>query len=465
MNRKTTEVLNTHRPILVDVIVKGVRARTDAVRCLVGENLEFNTASMESYFFEDWEPVLYDSLLLAAAVEFCDKSFRRPVEFWGRHFEVNVPVHDPERWSQPSVSQALHDTLNFLTGDRWMIRFIGRKEAQTPPLKQLHFKLEPDVAAVIPFSNGLDSQAVAGLSSLTLGNKLALIRLQSNDESGIRSFGKAFTAVPFRVKKSKLKFVESSARSRGFKFAIVSGLAAYLSKSNRIILPESGQGALGPALIPVGQGYEDYRSHPLFTKKMEKFLFALLGSKVEYDIPRIWNTKGETVKQFIELCNGKSTNWIKTRSCWQQNRQSSVNGRWRHCGICAACLLRRMSIHAAGLAEPKNTYVWENLAANSFLDGAAHAFPPKKITTSLKEYAIAGVLYLDHLSEIGTAPLAQQMLNLRAHQLGISLGITGEEAKKKLHTLLHNHRNEWKSYLESLGSKSFIKDWTVQGNP
>ena len=43
-------------------------------------------------------------------------------------------------------------------------------------------------------------------------------------------------------------------------------------------MPESGQGALGPALAPVGQAYADYRNHPLFTGRMEKFLFALLRS-------------------------------------------------------------------------------------------------------------------------------------------------------------------------------------------
>jgi 7-cyano-7-deazaguanine synthase in queuosine biosynthesis len=462
MKSKPNEVLNNLKPILVDVTVKGVRPRAEAVRCVVGENLEFDTASMESYFFEDWEPVLYDALLLAAAIEFCDKTFRRPTEFWGRYFDLIVPVHEPERWSQPNVLQSLIEALNFLTGDRWNIKFIGRRDPQVPPLKQLHFKLEPDVAAVIPFSNGLDSQAVAGLMGLTLGTRLALIRLQPNQDHRGQNFRRAFTAVPVHVKNTNRRFSESSARSRGFKFAIVSGLAAYLSKANTVILPESGQGALGPALIPVGQVYEDYRCHPLFTKRMEKFLHALLGAKVEFKIPRIWNTKGETVRQFVEQCKDQSKSWKATRSCWQQNRQSSVNGKWRHCGICAACLLRRMSIHSAGLAEPNNTYVWENLSAETFLGGAAKEFPAGKITNSLKEYAIAGVLFLDHLSGLGTSVLAKQTLKLRAKQLASSLEIKEEEAQANLGSLLENHRKEWNGFLESIGPRSFISKWTTQ---
>ncbi len=53
--------------------------------------------------------------------------------------------------------------------------------------------------------------------------------------------------------------------------------STYLAGASRVIVPESGQGALGPALVPVGQAYVDYRSHPLFTERMERFLAALLG--------------------------------------------------------------------------------------------------------------------------------------------------------------------------------------------
>ena len=83
--------------------------------------------------------------------------------------------------------------------------------------------------------------------------------------------------------------------------------------------------------------------------------------------------------------------WNTTWSCWQQNRHSSVAGRKRQCGVCAACFLRRLSVHAAGLEEVPETYVWENLSARSFEAGAASAF--SRITTAHREYAIAGALH------------------------------------------------------------------------
>ena len=96
--------------------------------------------------------------------------------------------------------------------------------------------------------------------------------------------------------------VESSGRSRGFKFALLSGVAAYLSGTKQVIVPESGQGALGPSLIPVGQEYEDYRNHPLFTHRMTVFLSALLDHKVRYTHPRLWHTKAETLAEFVANC-------------------------------------------------------------------------------------------------------------------------------------------------------------------
>ena len=185
-----------------------------------------------------------------------------------------------------------------------------------------------------------------------------------------------FTRTPYEISHGRKAVRESSARSRGFKFAVISGIAAYLSNAGKIIVPESGQGALGPSLVTVGQAGEDYRSHPLFTRRMEMFLKAILGHTVSYEFPQIWNTKAETLRQFVDEC--KDSSWSKTHSCWQQNRQSSVDKKWRHCGVCAACMLRRLSVHAAGLQEKKETYVWEDLSAETFIGWSRYFVREKK---------------------------------------------------------------------------------------
>jgi 7-cyano-7-deazaguanine synthase in queuosine biosynthesis len=448
--------------IRIHVTEPGQNTRRGWVRCEVGKNVEFSTARLESYCIAKWDPTVYDALLVAAAAEFGDRIQRRPSLSWQRDIELIIPVHAPARWREKPVSESLHDALNFLTGDRWQIGFCERRQDLTPP-QQGQFNLPAELTAVIPFSDGLDSRCVAGILAREMGDRLIRVRLgkKTCDGKELSSQRQPFTSVPYHVRSGKRPFAESSARSRGFKFALLSGLSAYLAKAGQVIVPESGQGALGPALVPVGQGYEDYRSHPLFTDRMEKFLMALLGWQVRFGFPRLWYTKAETLRAFAETCKDGSS-WTGTWSCWQQTRQVSVDGKKRQCGICAACLLRRLSVYAAGLTEAKETYVWEDLSAPGFEAGAAGSFGAKKITGALREYAIAGALHLDHLAGLRSSRANSRMLDLSAFQLGRSLGISEAEARSKLDRLLLKHESEWKGFVDSLGGSSFLANWASQ---
>ena len=443
----------------VHVVEPGVAVRSGWLRCHIGRNVEFSTERLESYCIAKWEPVVYDALLVAAAVEFADRTQRRPSLSWQRDFQLMIPVHEPERWNNKAVLDALHDVLNFLTGDRWQMEFCKRKKPLSAPTQQ-QFSLPSGLTAVIPYSDGMDSRCVAGILDRKMGDKLIRVRLGSKASDGktLSRLRQPFTSVPYRVQAGRHSFVESTARSRGFKFALVSGLAAYLTKAGQVIVPESGQGALGPVLITVGQGYEDYRSHPLFTERMERFLNALLRHKLRFDFTQLWQTKAETLKKFTDDCKD-GPSWAATWSCWQQTRQVSVDKKKRQCGICAACLLRRMSVHAAGLSEAKETYVWENLSARTFEAGAAASFPKNKITKALREYAIAGTLHLDHLAQIRKSQANSEMLELFCFQLSRSLGIEEEDVRSKLDRLLAQHETEWKSFITSLGENSFMANW------
>jgi hypothetical protein len=291
------------------------------------------------------------------------------------------------------------------------------------------------------------------------------VHLGSKDYGGPNPSGRRqpFTAVPYEIRPGSRAFVESSARSRGFKFALISGLAAYLSGAGRVIVPESGQGALGPVLVPVGQAYPDYRNHPLFTARMEKFLFALLRHRVHFEFPRLWHTKGETLAEYVREYEDASASWAATRSCWQQNRQISVNHKARQCGICAACMLRRLSIHAAGLSEPKAIYVWEDLGAPDFESGAAKAFDRRKITKAMREYAIAGALHLGHLAGLRHSQLNAPSLSLSAFQLTGACGLSEAETRARLDRLLSQHEKEWRGFMDSLGPNSFVAGWAGCG--
>ena len=154
--------------------------------------------------------------------------------------------------------------------------------------------------------------------------------------------------------------------------------------------------------------------------------------------------------------------WAETRSCWQPNRQIGVNGKARQCGICAACMLRRLAVHAAGQVEAEDTYVWEDLGAETFAGGASPDFARGKITRAMEEHAIAGVLHLDHLAGLLDSPANAPRVNLEAFWLGRSLGLPPSTVQQKLDRLLAQHQSEWESFMASLGPTSFVAKWACE---
>jgi|CXWL01.1.fsa_nt_gi hypothetical protein len=441
----------------VHLVENGVAVLPGWTPCVIKQNITFSTKRLQEYCFVPWEPIIYDVLLVAAAVEFCDKLYKRPTYGWRRTFAVRIPVHEPERWSAPAVSAALIDALEFLTGDKWQFEFYARVHPESPPRETL-LNFPSAQRCVMPFSDGMDSRAVGGLLERDIGDRLIRVRMGAKtiDRPSSRGQPGLFTSIPYRVRPYGRDFKEGSGRSRGFKFAIASALTAYLLKAQEIALPESGQGALGPALLAVGQAYEDYRNHPFFTDRMEKLVAALLEHEVRYDFPRLWFTKGETLKAYA-TAYGDRADWANTRSCWQQTRHVSVAQKQRQCGVCAACMLRRLSVHAAGLSEEQDRYVWERLCADTYHGGAAHAFT--RHTGALKEYAIAGVLHMDHMAGLATSPLHAADIKRHAAQLAVSRGLNADDAHLRLTRLLRAHAAEWHAFVHELGERSFVRSW------
>jgi len=444
------------KELVVDVVEPNGRCRRGAEPCRINNNITFDIGALESFSSRRWQPLVYDLLLLAAAVEFCDRTLVRSSMNWGRRFKLHIPVHEPYRWKDASVGRALTEALNLLTGDDWHLEFRAQK-APAPRPAQERMTFPADAEAVIAYSDGMDSQAVAALEGNRLGKRLVRVRVGSkqHDISRIERREMPFKAVPYDVKLNK-KNGESSARSRGFKFSVVSAVAAYLIEAPAAIVPESGQGALAPVFLPVGHGYEDYRNHPTFTSHMERFFFALLNYRVKFQFPRLWATKGETLREFVESYD-VGAKWQKTRSCWQNSRQVSIGRARRQCGVCAACILRRLSVHAAGLVESPDVYVWESLSAETWKEGAAKQF--SQFTKALHEYSIAGVLHFEHLAALPGSSQYELIKRLKTYELARSLGQDPQDVSQKLDRLLLQHAKEWSAFTQDLGPRSFVRQW------
>lgn len=432
---------------------------SDATPCRIGQHITFDADRLQTYQTDGWRPIIYDAMLVAAAVEACDHSRARASMDWGRQFTVSVPVHDPNLWNSPSVQDALVRALKMLMGDNWTFHFTETSTPQQGPL-QSHFGFPEQVDAVMPFSDGLDSWAVSTVMDKTRNDRTIRVRVGSNkiERPQPGDAIQPFANVPFKVTRIKSGNGESSGRSRGFKFAMLSGIAAYLVGASRIIVPESGQGALGPVLVNLGQGYFDRRTHPQYTSLMSDFFDALFGIRIEFEHPVLWSTKGESLAVYKSLVAGDEI-WKETRSCWKDARHASLNGDHRQCGVCAACMLRRTSLHAAGYNEDPAMYIWENLSADDFWAGA-HVDHTNK-SNAQRDYAIAGVLHMDHLAALSVADYRDVLIQRQALILAKALGISVQDSAARIARLLEAHADEWRSFVQNLSKSSFIRGWAV----
>jgi hypothetical protein len=440
-------------PHRVDAIEIGEAPREGAHVATLGQTITLSIEGLKDFFFADWRRDLIDLLVIAAAVEYCDLSVRRPSWGWARSFDLLVAVHEEDKWSAPPVRDALEEALAFLTGDRWSVSFTKRRDPVVK-IKPHRFVFDTPDKVIMPYSDGLDSRAVAAIVEDEEPGGLVRVRLGSKgvDSAKIPRKNRRFATVPFEVKLGKRQRVESSARSRGFKFAIITGIAAQLAPVDRIVVTESGQGALGPILASSGQSYPDYRVHPAFTRRIERLFQALTDKAPTYEYPRIWYTKGETLAKASALTNPPT--WHDTRSCWQDSRRVSFDGARRQCGVCAACMLRRMSIHRAGIEEPGSEYIWEDLGAAEMEHGTVAGF--SGMSPAFRDYALAGILHLDHLAALSGSDLHQRTVRRVARETAEALGMEMAEGERALMGLLVRHRAEWLDFLVSLGKRSFV---------
>ncbi len=446
--------------IRVAVIEPGAKSASGWHVAEIGKAIVFRTEDLDDYRTKNWDSRVYDAMVLIAAVEYCDKALKRSGLLWARRFDLKLPVHDVKHWQSPAVVVAIAGALKFLTGDEWNITFTAATTDLDAAMGRQSLLEWGDAGrTVTPFSDGLDSRAVSAiLSANGRGDRVIRVRVGSKaDDRPIRDRKKVpFLNIPFTVNMKESGIKESSVRSRGFKFTLLSSLAAYLVGTQDVVMPESGQGALGPTLVTASHGYEDYRNHPRFLRKMETVVEAIFHHAIRFRLPQLWRTKGQTLAEFVSI-ERNSDEWNKTRSCWQQSRNSSFASKRRHCGVCAACMLRRLSFHAAGIDEPKENYIWEDLRAEDFARGVVHGFD--KVTRAMRRYGIAGTLHLDHLAEMSASPLHRNRVKRSAWQLAEHLQISTTHAEEHLFGMLEQHDREWKAFMKDLGPKSFVAQW------
>jgi len=311
-----------------------------------------------------------DLLHLGMAVYSADLRVNRKyaADRWTRNIVIHLPVSNPGRWS--TTSATLVRMLGFLTGDRWQIEF--RQRAVPPPARPGQLRLN-NVQAVSLFSGGLDS-LVGAIDLLATGRFVALVghhgagvtnSIQANVlNSLVQRYRPTVAPFMFYVQppRSAADDGERSMRSRSILFLCLgAAVAATLGGGQPLVVAENGLISLNVPLTPSRSGSSSTRTtHPHFLALFRSLLVDI-GLGVPIDTPYRFLTKGEMLQRCTAPDVLRATA-LATMSCSHPEA-----GRFRghspgnHCGYCVPCIIRRASLHAAGL--PQNAYNLDVVAA------------------------------------------------------------------------------------------------------
>jgi hypothetical protein len=96
------------------------------------------------------------------------------------------------------------DAASFLTGDVWAFNFVARKRDEVR-VKQGALELPSGAHVIMPYSDGLDSRAVAAIIEAKEKSGLVRVRLGSfgADRRSHNRRARPFAVVPYEVKLQK----------------------------------------------------------------------------------------------------------------------------------------------------------------------------------------------------------------------------------------------------------------------
>lgn len=298
-----------------------------------------------------------DFLSIAMAVTAADTFVLRSeaADGWSRNFEIILPLARPAHWRP--LRATLEATLRFLSGDAWSFDFRSGG-VKPPPESEIRRKIDIvdvskcDCAAL--FSGGLDS-AIGTLDLLAAGKRPLLVSQAAHKDAKRQSVVAGL--LPVRCQHLSANTYptwrgpdDDSMRTRSFQFIALGALAAQAIAAFRnrlsveLFLSENGLIALNPPLTPRRLGSHSTRTaHPNFLSGISEIIDGA-GIPMKIVNPYRYMTKGEMVKPHAND-TGFAAFAAETISCGKWKRRNQP------CGRCVPCLIRRASLHAAGVPD------------------------------------------------------------------------------------------------------------------
>lgn len=445
-----------------DVVEPSLSGRSSSRQAIqLGVDVKISSEQLRQYLARKLHPADVDLLFLAGVVGRVDRLVRRRLASgWARRFHINMRVHEPERWNRPEVQSSLKDTLNLLTGDSWSFAFTTRS-SESQVLQLPLFPRAPGRVATMSYSGGLDSYCGLALWEPARGDQRLLVHTQNQQssrhlvEETLRGQAAHHVSVPVHL--PGLSHAEETYRSRMFMFLVAAAVAARLGDGTDVVISENGQGALGPALVRFPGEHPYYSTHPLFTKRLSVLLQAVWsdGHGIRFLHPAVWSTKGEILRELSR--RGVAPRWAATRSCSRNNSRNKGSGAPGQCGVCGGCLLRRLSLDAAGLAplgDNTEDYLWADLSAERLEDAATFTCTT---TENDRTLAVFAILSMAGLADLATASANDNSILTLAEDLAFGLDVSVEVAESRVRRLIGVHRAEWESALARLSPSSWVR--------
>lgn len=305
-----------------------------------------------------------DLALLAAVITAADTRISRATEAqdaWSREINLNIPVHNPDLWT--SLAPLAVITLNFLTGDRWTLRFrpriAGLSEFATPP-ERLRIT---NPTSVCLFSGGLDS-FIGAIDLLASGEEPILVsHYWDSNSTGkyqthcAEALKRRFALADIAHIRARVGFprntveevpAEDTLRGRSFLFFSLAAMVADAVGGDMVIhVPENGLISLNVPLDPLRLGALSTRTtHPFYMARFCDLLRGL-GLKVRLHNRYAHQTKGQMAKCCADLdfLQREVKNTMSCSSPGSRRYDPDPSQRDpKHCGRCVPCLIRRAAI-------------------------------------------------------------------------------------------------------------------------
>ena len=437
---------------------------TGADRLDAGRGYWLDGTAVSRTVFESLPARSADLLEVALAAYTADrltKRFFKNEASGQRKFQIRMAVREPDVWNDDIVSDNLRQFLNWVSGDDWSFEFIKRKSDFTLAESETYLFGVPlqEPVSVSLFSGGLDSlaglaqnalQRPAGTCVLVSGItnnrplgaqktqirriKAALKHRQVNRRPDVRH-----VAVRFGIDNPLDKPEEKSQRTRSVVFLALGTATAFQADTDTLFVYENGLGALNLPLNESQLGVDNYRGvHPRSLRMASELFDKVLGRKIQIENPCLFVTKAEMCEHLKPARLVEAI--ADTVSC--DGYPIRVTGQ-HQCGYCTSCILRRMSIHAAGLGRYDRA------------DGYRHDVLSKETTLNQKQiYGLATTAYqVDKLRRCLVSQHPWKSLTSEFPKLAVTFaelahhkGLPQSDVVNRFLRLFDSYVREWDSF-------------------